>query len=179
MWLDASHCGSKHGWMDGCSWNVVNSLKNPEKPCRGWSGAAGWAGYCTLLCMSNQASPEKQNHGATLHQTGLAAENWSISVIARSKFKAFAIRSHSATWVCELSDWACEKNSITSQILKQTKGSLAYEKALMFKNADVIKNKQVASNGSLELTELGGKERSTVQKGFSVFGYSCVWVTCD
>lgn len=159
------------GWMDGCSWNVVNSLKNPEKPCRG-----AIAPYC--VCQ-NQASPEKQNHGATLHQTGLAAENWSISVIARSKFKAFAIRSHSATWVCELSDWAWETNSITSQILKQTKGSLAYEKALMFKNADVIKNKQVASNGSLELTELGGKERSTVQKGFSVFGHSCVWVTCD
>lgn len=39
-------------------------------------------------------------------------------------------------------------------MLKQTKLSLAYKKM------DRIKKEQVASNGTLELTELGGKERS-------------------
>lgn len=55
---------------------------------------------------------------------------------------------------------ACERDSISSQSLEQTEVSSAREEVLTFRNADLITNEQVASNGTLELTELGGTEMS-------------------
>lgn len=83
------------------------------------------------------------------------AENGSVSVIERSKIKALASRSRGAAWVCELSGGACETNSITSQILKFLRH---VEKVPTFNYQDFIKNEQVASNGTLELTEFRGKK---------------------